>query len=190
MIVHELGIFANFADGLVLKTPANRFNAFITVGGYSQGTALTGTVASTIGSKTITGVGSLFSAELTPGGVIEDDLNNMYVVDSITNDLSAELTDYALITRPAGTWYGMSAGGSSTWQTDITQLNYMFRQERFNSNALFSAAGAQQIGIRVSVQNQDTASAVDFLTKTIDTQYNGDLVIFDAIVDVEFTYTP
>lgn len=190
VVVRELGIFCNFADGLVFHSPANRLTAFVTVGGYSQGSALTGAITSTIGSKALSAVGGSFTTELSVGGTIEDDLNNMYVVDAIADNDNATLTDYALVSRAGTTWYGMSAGGSATWQTDITQLNYMFRQERFNANALFSAAGVQQIGIRVAVQNQNTAATVDFLTKTIDTTYAADTVIFDAIADVEFTYTP
>lgn len=59
-----------------------------------DGYPITGTVSATTASKTITGVGTQFLKELSPGDDIYfGDEETRYTIDTVTNDLSAELTE-------------------------------------------------------------------------------------------------
>lgn len=188
------GLFCNFADGLVLATPANRILLPIYAASYAAVATLTGTVTFTIGSKALTGAGTGFVAEL--GGaptpvVVRDALGNLYFIDSVTNDTNAVLTEYATVTNvtAAAQRFG-EVGTIGANLLSVTNLNMMMSAERPIPNASISSTAAEQIGIVVNPSNDNTATTVDFLTKTIDATYAGDTSIWDVLVDVEFTYTP
>jgi hypothetical protein len=179
-----VGIFSNFADGLVFKLPYSRMTLEVNAASYNL-TSLTGTLNFTAGSKSVSGGGTtLFTSELTAGDIIDISINDrLFVVDSITDDDNLVLTDYATNSGAFASDKHVLQAQTGIITYDISELNVLYDVDFFGSAAVLSPDSGSVIELTYSPQLTDTV----FLTKTIDTSYDEDMVHFDAAIIVEFT---
>jgi hypothetical protein len=195
--IRKVGLFCNFADGLVFKNPWQNIRLRISVGLYYESSTVAGTIVKVNNSKTVTGAGfvPLAPDTLAPGDIISLFPEEFHIIDTITDDNNATLTDYPFYDDPAGAWTKLEnndAGGDIYIDYfKIRELNY-FHDIDFNySPQLFTGlSGTSQwviIKAQIFYDNSVTDPDIDFLTKTIDTSYDQDLVHFDAKLLVEYT---
>lgn len=197
IVIRNIGIFSNFADGLVFKNANSGFAIQFTIEQLYR-EEITGTFNSfTAGSKTITGSGTLFTSEINT-------LNNdniqiegaVYRVASVTNDTTLEVTQYPMASEKVFsdlTAYRVKSQQVSMITSrdfnlgNIRQLNEMipvnYYSEGFDSGI---PDGATNLGLFVTASLVREASPLEFLTKSIDTSFAGDTAFFDIVLDVEF----
>lgn len=115
-ILKSVAVNCNFADGLVWKNPYSQFIISWDTFRAAPGTYKTGTVSGVAGQITVTGVGTLFLAEIAPGAVLS--LGGiLYTVLSVQTNLKLTLTtpiissftwvvffQYLQATTITGTW--------------------------------------------------------------------------------------
>lgn len=185
LIIKRLGLFCNFADGLVWASPTVRLDLLVLVYGMIPVTR-TGVVTFTVDSKTVTGVGTNFVGQFTPNGFILDPATmTPYKIRSITNPATMVLTDYALFTSAgvqATSLTGTIASGVMLHQ--MAEFNYMYDLEHF-----FSVASLPGISIlipQVTIYNSGN-NALNLYTISIDTTYGGKNILFDVVADFEIT---
>jgi len=192
--IKRAGIFCNFADGLVQKMDTSRVIMNITAGIYSEA-GISGAITTfTKGSNAVAGTG-LNVGTITPGKVIYD--NSIpgsvypYFVQAaaVASPGTAYITDYAWRTSgPIASipMYNNSVGQSQTFTIyNIATLNSMYEAEIFFP---FTPTGLATDRLFLSCQlGIDSATSLDFFTKTIDPAFNGQAVSFDSVIEVEIT---
>lgn len=194
-ILRRLGIFSNFADGLVFKNANERINVRIFAQAYTR-TLLTGTLQTTVGSKAVTGVGTSFTTEVFTQDILaipaSGDQYSYHIVDGDpADDFNLNLTDYAeynaitpaykLISQPSFVQFNYR---------HISELNYMYEIDEFFSPLQFATPALTDIVILAAINQSSlnfSASDIDFLTKSISTDFVDDVVHFDVVAELEFT---
>jgi hypothetical protein len=129
----------------------------------------TGTIASTVGSTTVTGSGTLWTANVSPGMFLYVGAAYLGTVKSVTSNTSLELVDPCYATNAAGTAYALKAirpmqrhvttGRISceTTGTGVTGGSTKFRSQLFTTTGgwwLFRASDMAFIGTTSSVTNE------------------------------------
>lgn len=200
ILIRKAGVFCNFADGLVFAEPGQSMQIVIESYALPTPTLLTGSVGFTYNSKLLQGVGSLFVAEIQAPGVdilklqppfFTQNFNHpRYVqVDTVTNDLQLNMTDYAVFTSGAGAYEayayppGLVVSSTNFILENVHTLNHMYEVNHFISPALYASLGNEL----VIVANVNPLRDVTFFTKSIDTTFAGDKVNFDVILEIEIT---
>jgi len=181
--IRRMGLFCNFADGLVFADPRQRLLLDLQFFGATQ-TSFVGTVNFTLGSPFITGTN--FLASLLAADVIVDAQDNAYTVDIVYNNTTALLTQLSQSNSATATIEKMVLTASFDFQfPEIGVLNYMYEMEAFFPVASYLVAGNTRILAQLYVDMSDTET--DFYTITIDPAFVGAQLIFDAHVDLEIT---
>ena len=188
LIIHNIGLFCNFADGLVFKTPIP-FIMQLRAETYNRDAVLpllTGVVSATAGEQKITGGGTtLFNAELAAGDVIV--LNGMPIrIDSVTNDDEAITVEYIPLTVASEPFIQKLAvtGADNSETMFVSTLNDMYPTTSFINPVALYASPSAFIFLRGLFKNDIN---MDFLTKSVDTAFDGDLVYWTVQADIEFT---
>lgn len=194
LYIRNAGVFSNFADGLVFKNPWQRVDLEIRVRAYTRGGNLTGTLAAAMNSKTLTGAGTAFVAEVPPGSMIEWEPNvggprEVGIVNTVTDNTHLDLNNYPLTNIANCSFRILTPVGSGSrfyQQLSLPTLNQMFYVNHF-----VNLTNVTRDGILLdAILNHNAFSAVHdtvFLTKSISTDFDGDAIHFDGAVDVEFT---
>lgn len=194
LTIRKLGISSNFSDGLVFKEPGQRLTAVVNVYGAQAGTALTGNLSITAGSNVLTGIGTLFLAELAPGDIILFDPVPAGIPSSprwlrvlaVVNDLQATLYNYSSVTDTNnGIVYPINATNVYALE-DISVLNQLYEVNHFIPSALSTVAGSEAI-IICDINAALRDGNVDFLTKSIDPTFSADKIHFDVLAEIEVT---
>lgn len=190
IFVKNVGVFCNFADGLVFKTEIDvidlAIQAFVIA---PVAPPVVGTITLSPASRAVTGVGF---APLLPGSIIRSGLYT-YIVEAIADDNNATLTDFPKNTLVGAAWAQWGATGPSVVIncTDIRSLNQFIPVERFLSPVAFSVTDPSfLLMLMVFDINQitgTTAHNVTFLTKSIDPAFAGDVVTMDVGITLEYT---
>jgi len=197
IILHRVGLFCNFADGLVIKNAHAGPVLEIRVRGYNDisGTPA-GTISMTTDSKTVTGTGTNFTSfGLSFDMLVNTNFNNLhYLVDSVGSATSLTLDSYPLVSQTVGQWKPMNRTGLFTELAydyiNVRELNYMYDTSvLFNPLEGGSLDAPDYLAIegRVLLPLDSSSDAPFYLTKSINTDYDGDTAAFDILADIEFT---
>lgn len=187
-IVRGVGLFSNFADGLVFQTGGNRPVAALDISYYSIDSTLTGLVAFTKGSKAVVGTGTAFDTELSAGDYIRHTDREIFIVDSVTDAENLVLTQYARSSGGSSNVKKMSkATGFIQYYDNILTLNEIYTGERFLPTASIYSSSADQVAIQGYIVPIDTGDTIDFLTKSIYNGFSGDTVTFQLLAEIEYT---
>jgi len=190
--IKRSGLFCNFADGLVQRMDTSRISLNINVSVYTPVSVAT-TAVFTKGSNEVTGN----NLNITGAGwVIGDTLNGIpYSVkfkppsaggNLYLTDYARENANLASIVR-----YVLKQDENENDITEnftisnIATLNTMYESEIFFQYCPVAATDRLFISCTLAI---DGASSLDFFTKTIDTSFNGDVVSFDSVIEVEVTF--
>lgn len=206
------GIYSNFADGLVFKKPSSRLNVRIKAQGIKATKYLSGAETAAVYSndKTLTGVGTTFTADVSVGDLLFIPLQlrfgapryigQIFWVTEVTDNTHLELNDYPIATNTA-----LDAATSfSTLVTttnseiilvrQISNLNELYAVDEFITLANFVETDTENIILRATIYNddnfaEDVANQQDtaFMTHTIDSAFNDETVTFDVVATVEAT---
>jgi hypothetical protein len=199
MIVHNLGLFSNFADGLVFKDLRQRMPLTILATAFTgtPATPIVGTVAILAGQSSVIGD---VSTQFLSGGALNALPANTYVADAngyVYKVNGAPSTEHAL--NFFGTPMNSIAAGGRLFKLTAAAgpviprsceigavLNTMFPVEQYfyPSQAVPSTSKLYWVTFEVSIPN---SVAVDFLTASIDAGFTGNNVNFSVAVDIEFT---
>lgn len=202
LILHRIGLFSNFADGLVFKTMENRLGIRINAYPYDLAAGLlTGTMKWPANSKTVTGVGTTFNTEVSAGDFIRfnSNLGNPPIVGRVVSvdpgGLLMTMSDYGP-GAPAGSTarkLNLLGGQSvSTMLYGINTLHHMFEHERFIPASVL-AGNLPYFLLTAQVvlsTGSDPAAALQecvFLTKSIDTAFARETAYFDIMAEFEVT---
>lgn len=203
-IVRRVGVFSNFADGLVLKIPADRIDVLLDYYGFIRQPA--GSVFSldfTYGSKAVTAIagtpgwinGASYSVEVTNANPL---LPSKIVNIVATGPAAGNLQDY---------WYGVStplgrdaynlyllASGSRIEVVNVSLLNCMYEVNDFGEPFVFAAGQPlDMVGIWVKLNAPSMPGGphtTTFMTHTIAPAFDRSTVYFDVITEIEFTKNP
>lgn len=188
VILTEVGLFSNFADGLVLGQACQRLLLGFTARAFRDDPTvgdLQGAVTINTCSKAVTGAGAAFDTELADGDYFAVG-SWVYKVDG--NPAGANLMNIAYWppqNHSGSTGTKLQQVGTQTFRrVEITDLNMMVPVNEFLTPALFSSTAVTKMAIEVSfLQGVDLI----FLTKSIDTSYADDPCFFDVRLGIEYT---
>ena len=190
--VKRMGVFSNFADGLVLSNTDTRLSLILTT--YTATiTQYTGSVPFVTGHNYITGATGLSSLPIIAGdgSCISDNAlieNASIYTCYVTSDTAAQLSDFAFSSVTNTKVYGVNLANPQTYYLNsIPALNTLYDTEIFLRSGIDAAA--YTAGARTIIMAQlalEGATVYNFYTKTIDTTltYN---VSFDAVLEIELT---
>jgi hypothetical protein len=190
LFLKRVGLFSNFADGLVPKTPARSLIVRIEPGRYFVNPTPAGSVTFTAGSKTVTGIGTTFTADLPAGSIVQSQSNYIYRVaslDGVNPDTVAYLSDYALYTEPGVIYNCLTSAVSAIYALSFgfRTLNEMVPVEKYMPVSSIGAVGTKII-LQAAVSSSDGGN-MDFLTKSIDSLFAGDTAFFDVQAEIEYS---
>jgi len=195
ILVNRLGLYSNFADGLVQKEHFDRIWVSLTARAYTYLplTQLTGTVSVTAGTNALVAAGDgAFTTELaandviTTGGPLGISGKFLYRVASVTDDDNVVLKDYVEQTSAPTTWVKLTSLGSEAFrQIEIRNLNEMSPVDQFLSPSLYAATGVYYISLEIDFLA--VVTSLTYMTKSINASYSGDTCFFDAYADIEYT---
>ena len=197
--VNNIGIYCNFADGLVWKTPGERIIAEVIAHAYSL-SAPNPFVTNTMDFKQNSKVGTLTAgviAAYAPTVIFTTEYQTvptpalwhkqLHTVISNNGAAAVTLSDYPLhsVSVVAGKIVGLTQTTLLKKQAvEINNLNDMVPLDLFLSPSLYAVAATVAIGIGVSFHNGEGTT---FLTKSIDTAFSGNYCTFDCAADIEYT---
>lgn len=193
--VHSLGLFSNFADGLVYEASNASLQMVITAIGAINQKLVSSHGACVSTTKQIVGnVADHFDTDLADGIFISimagwPSLDETYVyrVDGAPPDnFHANITSYPIVTTSGSPVYKLqtmsgSAGASKPF--DIRELNVMHPCEYIINPQGVSSTPYTSLILLLGYRCAD----ISFLTKSIDTAYDGDTAVFDVAADIEIT---
>jgi hypothetical protein len=195
LILRRVGLFSNFADGLVFATPCQRLRILIEAYPYTLGAQLTGSVSWPADSKTMTGTLTAFNTELYPGAVVKIRAGGapcpiLGIVETVLSPTSCLMSDYGPGGANLANLVTVIPQPVAAWLVGVSLLNYMHEAERFipagvlggNLDTFFLKASIVQ-----GSGNLPAVQPVEFLTKTIDTAFARDSAFFDVVADLEIT---
>ena len=194
--VKSIGVFSNFADGLVFKNASESLDVVIEVAIFNEVTVATGgTVQGAAGSNRITGAGTAFVVDFNVGDIIymadflglpQYHFRITNIIDNTNMDVGTYLTRNVV---PGGYTKGVLQGTASPVSfIKINQLNTLFDVDHFvNSNNFLIGAGVTDgtLILTAYVNNGIALSSVgphdvDFLTKSINATFATDAIMFDV----------
>lgn len=189
------GLFANFADGLVYKTPGQVLQVVITAVGLIDDAALTGGSAfGSAGVRQISDLSGSFDTELSAGNFLRLTISTdpypetyVYQVTLVSSATQLAVNNYNVMQFSGKTLTKLqSVTGSSgaSRQFEIHQLNTMHPVE-FILNPL--NVSSTQFSYLALILNYRCMSDLTWLTKSVSTDFDGDTCIFDFALDIEIT---
>lgn len=206
IIVRRVGLFCNFADGLVFKNQHQRFDLSAKAIGIENDTLLTSSATTAINSRTITGVGTADDPTLADGDILyilrgSPARGQYLVVDGAPAAASTDVTQFPLFASAGNVIVNkVTPTGSSDDEgfIHIGALNTMYDFNWFVNPGNLDADSLVDVILLFNV-NQDlligggssgwTVDSHDtaLLTKSIDTAFSGDTVTMDVVVECETT---
>lgn len=193
-IVRRLGLFSNFADGLVWKNPADRADVTLNFVAYNFSTEYE--LSMTYGAKGVTASSgnpgwtpgtrvpiAIFSTTFGPGNYVI-----MYV--DPTGAGAGDLEDYWQGATAASVQaFNLTQVGSDTLHTfkNISLLNCMYEVNEIAEPTKIGGANEYALQAFHVALNFDPEHTTTFLTKSIDASYADDTVYFDIVAEVELT---
>jgi len=184
IILHRLGVFSNFADGMVWKTPYSRMGVRISFTPFSMLPAISGTVTVASNSKALTGdLSTLFVAEIPAGTNIMIG-GAIFTVALVTDNQNAVLTDYAI--NAAGVQclkLSTPAPTVSTLLYGVENFNTMYEHEAFVPISTIAGNLPFYFITATPVLVDDST----LMTRTIDPSYGREIAYFDVKADFEFS---
>lgn len=196
IVIRNVGLFCNFADGLVFSMASVEPTAFqLKAYAYGpKGTNKTGTLSIVAGSTAVVGVGTQFDTDpdIAADGTFALDGSNAFIyrISSISDDTNLVLKEYPIASF-SGQNFGLCTqlGGTKTLEfgTEIGVLNEMIPFDEVVSLPSFVPYGSdiQFIVLEIIFDNEDPDWT--FLTKSISTDFSGDGATFYAMMDIELT---
>lgn len=201
LILRRLGLFCNFADGLVAASVNAGVDAVVRAASYTRGNPASGaaTVSCTPASKTVTldtgAIGDFSAGQtvlMTGGqdllGALGRTFNQYGIIDSVDGGAGTfDLYDYPKFSFSGDDIFiltGVSEASRYVYYRDMTELNYMYEINQFFTPAEFSTTAVTDILLLGRVQPRLTAS---WHTDSIASAYEDDTVFFDLIGDFEYT---
>jgi len=188
IFMKSVGLYSNFADGLVFKSPAESINLTLIAYATTRTLLYNGIAAWVDATATISalvGTGTTFIADL-PGSnyILVGDQYFQTAAGAPPTNFLVNLRQPALSTMPFSALYKLTPIISPPFVTtfSVRQLNTQFKLENFIDVTSLSTTPATDILFLV----QPTQDAT-FLTKTIDASYSGDPVYFDVGIELEIT---
>lgn len=192
IIIKRLGLFCNFADGLVIKNPATEPHSFrlLSYAYGPKGSNEPGTVSISPGSTTVTGVGTSFTA-LAAGDAFAVDGSDAFIyrIDSITNDTTLILKDIPIAEFTAENFGVCPLLGSRTIEsgTEIDVLNEMIPLDEVIVLPTFVSYTDTVQFVVIEIEFGDEGVPWSFLTKSIAADFAGDSAVFNTHMDVQLT---
>lgn len=189
IIVQKMGLFSNFADGLVWGDNSMRIFGSATARAFTFGDTFTGTsVTVTAGSKTITGVGTAFQTQLDDGDYFTDGVWIYHTDGEPATQTQLTVRDWPEQNRaavPANTFRKLTeVGNDLVTRVELNLLNEMMPIDEFITPSAFGTAVTDVIGVEIDISNFEQLA---FLTKAVSTSFAGDTCSFDVAADLEFT---
>jgi hypothetical protein len=187
IIIRKMGVFCQFADGLVPTNTINRLQLNLYAQVF-QSSSITGTAQFTKNSNIVSGTSltSLGSADLILDSASILSANAYkFVVKSAS---SVQLSDYALRNATNSNIYAATQTADPFWfySVRIPVLNTMFDTEIIFQNSIAAGATTKAPLILATLATEPDGNFT-FYTKNLDTDFNGLPVTFDAVVELEVT---
>jgi hypothetical protein len=206
MIVRRIGLFCNFADGLVFKNEHQRFDISAKAIGVENDSLLTSTATTAIDSRTLSGVGTDDDATLSDGDILyaiagSPARGQYLVVDGSPAATSTDVTQFPLFASAGDvTINKVSPTGSSDDEgfIHVNALNTMYDMNWFVNPANLDADSLVDTILLFNV-NQDLligggssgwtvdSHSTAMLTKSVDTDFSDDTVTMDIVMECETT---
>jgi hypothetical protein len=189
VLLRRVGLFSNFADGLVWADPKTRLQ--INIEASAAAYLNTFSATPTPKSKALVGAGTHFLTDVNPGDVLYGQTSQTWnLVYTVNNDTSITFADYyesanagAEIFRVYGV--GGSQVGPSAILYGVDLFNFMYELE-FPVNVGAARTPPLHSFLKATVYNiPDAAPDPTILTKSIDTAFATDKAFFDVIAEVE-----
>lgn len=188
LLMRRLGVYSNFADGLVWKNPSEFLFLTIEVHSVYQDSAPTGTQNVTLGSKTLTG--TLLTTDFGAGNFVWDTTAaSFYRINSLADAANGTLDNYASRTSADSFIRLLPISDALSVVAEVRTLNEMYEVEEFFNPLVFGAGANTPEFIVIDVRLASYGD-VTFLTKSINTDFEGDPVYFDVALDLEYTPNP
>jgi len=190
-IVKSIGLYCNFADGLVFALPSQPLILNLSILGFaSTGGTLLGTSSSISNMNGLHGAGTSYDTQLVAGDYIRS-LTSKYIykVKTVTDADDLVLYGYYPQTISSERFEKLSVLGTLVPQgiVQINTLNEMYPITLPSMQSLFASNSfIRTFTLEINLDIEAT-SGVTFLTKSVDTSYAADTVTFDGAIDFEFT---
>jgi hypothetical protein len=198
ILLKRIGLFSNFADGLVWNTPSQRLKILIQAVPYNIGAVVPGTQHLwAANSKSLFGMGTTYPVDIPAGSIVKNVTGGapspqLGIVMSTPAVGLALMSDYGPGGDCTTTLHLVSVAGQviSTYLLNVSQLNTMYEHEMYmpasvlggNLTSFFLKATVLQ-----GNGNDPALQSMDFLTKTVDPLFAGDIASFDVVADIEMT---
>lgn len=190
MIIRKVGVFSNFADGLVPKNRGEHLPMTFNITGYDAGTLQTGTVTVNAGNQSVVGAGTNFMGEFSVSDVVSiPGLSATWLmhIKSITDNTNMDLTEYPLFDHTGeniALHSSVGGGTVSTFELPVV-FNHMFTVDEFIPILTTIGTTAPSfITVRPQLLHEED---IDFLTDSISTDYDGEDCFIDIVAEVEYT---
>ena len=202
MICKRIGLFSNFADGLVPATATPGVDVIVRVASFTRGNPASG-------GMTVTGDPSSKTMTVTAGAIADLSAGDWILLTEGENQLiNKDFREYAQVLSvnvPGGTFdlydypkfdysnsillalTAISESSRFVTQLDIAELNVMNHIDTFFTPAEYSSVAATDIIIFGQVVPNGTSQ---WFTKSINTAFAGDVLSFDLVGDFEITVGP
>lgn len=188
----RVGVFSNFADGLIFKTPANRIDVSMAFLAYNYDEEFSldltyGATAVTVSAGTAGWVnGNSYAVEIETVGF--DGRKVVMMVDA-TGPAAGNLRDYWPYST--GTFdtknLDLTSAGENYTHKNISTLNCMYQINEFAEPFQFGGGADYDVVVMRVVLNLDPTHTTEFLTNIIDSSFDDETVYFDVVTDIEFT---
>lgn len=201
-IIQKVGIFSNFADGLVFKTPADRIDLSVNAAGFKLQTAGVGITDVHIGLVFTYGSRAVTTAFGNPGWTIgttyavaiDEPTTGQTLLQFITATAAntGNLQDYwqysDTIVSTLCHQVAQVAVPPTVRYKNISVLNSMYNFNQFFTPLVFTIGIATYAYMGVYISwNYDDSHNTTFMTHTIHPAFTGATVFFDLVLDIEFT---
>lgn len=187
LIVTDVGLFCNFADGFVRKTPCERVYVQFNIKAFAEDSALTGLITIAACDKTVTGAGTSFDTELADNDYFAQG-RYVYKVDGNPGAANSMEMHWWPVRNAAGVAaVKLTEVGSLAVFVDpieITELNCMVPVNNYALPSLFSSVAANRLVLEATVVNPSTLT---YLTKSVCTDFADDTAFFDVVANVLYT---
>lgn len=190
LLVHAGGIYCNYADGLVPADQDAQLALRITAKSHFDDGALTGVLTTVAGSRNVTGIGTAFTTELSPGDVIADLAVNgeALIVQSITDNFNLVLRTVPTYSNAGGTFNLLGLVSQDIEGLFLIQnLNEMVDIDQFFTPLIFGTSASEYTLLYATIIAMgSTLNTFTWKTISINADYAGEQVFFDVGLDIEY----
>lgn len=191
--IDKIGVFSNFADGLVFKNPYDRIDVTVDTVAF-QNMSNSYTLQFTYGSKAVTttiGAPGWTIGIETAIAITDPETGRITVMNIMPTAVDAgDLEDYWMYTTAqvqCNALQPVSIDNPIEQFHTISTLNCMYNFSKFEEPFLFSGGNPYDyVALRASL-NYWSPHTTTFLTNSIDPAFDGNTVTFDLVLDIEFT---